>query len=201
METMDWVSTQDAKRCYYLTTDDLRQVESVSVGGGIGCGRPTNLYEPDGLLRQSIRVHGEAGYQKKLAARLKREAKKRQREDDADAALEAMRAPKKKQQVVDLTDENDGAAAAAAAPLPAVNTVKLRRSLLKMSKKAFGFTMGGAPAQWRVQVPSITPEVFAALCGRPADRALATFVKRGAYHTHCGTFRRRRRRRRPCTPV
>ena len=60
---------------------------------------------------------------------------------------------------------------------------KMRASLLKLSKKSFKFRMSGAPDNWRIEVPAIAPETFAALVGRPQDTTLQTFVKKGAYYS------------------
>ena len=101
----------------------------------------------------------------------------RQREEDADAALAAMR--QRPQPAAGAAAPPQAAAAAAAAQTIA----PLRKSLLKMAKKALGFTDGGAPKGWRIEAPAIQPATFAALAGRPADVSLRTFVKSGAYHS------------------
>ena len=116
------------------------------------------------LEAAAIRKRGEAGFKAKKEARKKRESKKA-----ADDALEAMQAP-----------PPGSAAPAAAAP----ETAALRKSLLKLAKKALGFTEGGGPKNWRVEAPGVLPATFAALAGRAADSALRTFVKAGAYHSH-----------------
>lgn len=167
----NWLDSNEAKAQYFLTPEDLRFLNVQSVGGGIGCGRPTNYYNPKELEAAAIRKHGEAGFKAKKEARKKRESKKRAREEAADDALEALQA---------APPPPAAAAPAAAAP----ETAALRKSLLKLAKKALGFTEGGGPKNWRVEAPGVLPATFAALAGRAADSALRTFVKAGAYHSH-----------------
>lgn len=167
----NWLDSNEAKAQYFLTPEDLRFLNVQSVGGGIGCGRPTNYYNPKELEAAAIRKHSEAGFKAKKEARKKRESKKRAREDAADDALEALQA---------APLPPTAAAPAAAAP----ETAALRKSLLKLAKKALGFTEGGGPKNWRVEAPGVLPATFAALAGRAADSALRTFVKAGAYHSH-----------------
>ena len=164
----DWIGTKEAKQDFFLEPRDLASLDVKSVGGGVGCGRPSNFYNPEDLRRAAIHKFGEEGFKKKQAARDKRVANKRKREDDADAALAALVAP----------------AGVPVAGAPAADTTKLRKSLLKMAKKALGFTDGGGPKHWRIEVPGVATATFAALCGRPTDAALATFPKAGAYHSH-----------------
>ena len=168
----NWLDSNEAKSQYFLTPDDLRSLNVQSAGGGIGCGRPTNFYNPVELQAAAIRKHGEAGFKAKKEARMKRESKKRAREEAADDALEALQ----------TAAPPPPAAAAAAAAGP--ETTALRKSLLKLAKKVLGFTEGGGPKNWRVEVPAVRAATFAALAGRPADSTLRTFVKAGAYHSH-----------------
>ena len=168
------VSTADAKAEYFLTPADLRGLRCESYGGGIGCGAPRKFYFSEDLERCALAKHGAVGFQNKRDAREKRQEKKRQREADADAALQAMRQRPAMAPVFE-------AAAAGAAPTPTVTP--LRKSLLKMAKKALGFTDGGCPKNWRIEAPCIQPASFAALAGRPADVSLRTFVKTGAYYS------------------
>jgi hypothetical protein len=172
----NWVGSTEAKSEYFLTPDDLRFLNYHSMGGGVGVGAPMKFYDPVELKAAAIRKHGDAGFASKRAARKKREANKRKREEAADDALAALAtAPPV------ATDAGSDSNAAAPA-----QTIALRKSLLKLAKKALGFTDGGGPKNWRVEAPGIQPATFAALVGRPADAALATFPKNGAYHSHDG---------------
>ena len=192
------VSTAAAKSNYFLTPDDLRPLKVRLFGGGLGCGAPRKLYEPAELRAAAIRKHGEAGFKKKQEAQQKRESKKRQREEDADRALAALHrvAPPPARSgggdnPINLDSDEEAAPAPPAAPVPVPapavmppEVAALRKSMLKLAKKALGFTESGGPKSWRVEVPGVQPATFAALAGRPADRTLATFVKSGAYHSH-----------------
>lgn len=173
----NWVGTVDAKSEYFLMPEDLRSLDYQSLGGGVGIGAPSKFYNPKDLKAAAILKHGEAGFKSKQDARKKRESKKREREDAADEALAALAPPP--------------AAPAAGAPAPppatgaaAADTSALSKSLLKLAKKALGFTDGGGPKNWRVEAPGIPSATFAALAGRPSDTTLRTFVKAGAYYSH-----------------
>ena len=83
-----------------------------------------------------------------------------------------------------LVSDPVDAAPRPAAVAPPIETAALRKSLLKLAKQALGFKDSSAPKQWRVEAPDVQPSVFAALAGRPADAALRTFVKTGAYYSH-----------------
>lgn len=173
------VSTKDAKKDYFLTTDDLAGLPCYKFGGGIGCGPPMKCYKHDDLVAESLSLHGRAGVTKKLEARHKREMNKRRKEEKAEEARKKLKS---------LTNTADGAAAAGCSnPVKAVGDTKeikkLRGSLLKMAKKKMGFEMSGAPSRWRIEVPGTSKATFAALMGQPADVNLDSFVKNGAYHT------------------
>ena len=86
----NWYGTIEAKRDFFLSTDDLRSLDYCSIGGGIGCGPPSKFYEPGELRRAAVLKHGEAGLQAKEAARAKREANKRKREEAANEAAEKL---------------------------------------------------------------------------------------------------------------
>jgi hypothetical protein len=192
----DLVGSGEAKTAYFLTADDLRQLSCHAFGGGIGCGAPRHFYREAELRAAAVRKHGEAGFLKKLEARAQRESKKRQREDDAESALAALERavqPPPPNALLDGRAANNAPVIAArnsddAAPRPAAaapaETAALRKSLLKLAKQALGFRDSGAPKPWRVEVPGVQPGAFAALAGRPADVALRTFVKAGAYLSH-----------------
>ena len=46
-----------------------------------------------------------------------------------------------------------------------------------------GFTMSGAPKNWRVEVHGVQPAMFASLADRPTDGTLRSFVKAGAFYS------------------
>ena len=200
MFSNEMMGSAEAKATYFLTPGDLRLLNYQSFGGGIGCGPPRHFYKVAELKALALSKHGQAGFLKKHQARLQRESKKRQRQDEADSALAALQprppAPIVSQgtgasnhAVVMVGDSDDDAPPpAAATPRPAAiappETSVLRKSLLKLAKQALGFRDSGAPKQWRVEAPGIQPGVFAALAGRPADAALRTFVKAGAFYSH-----------------
>ncbi len=176
----------------------MRLLSCQAFGGGIGCGAPRLFYHAADLPAAAIRKHGQDGFQKKQEARQKRESKKRQRQDDAEsalAALERLRAAcppapiaspgtgaPNNANIIPVSSSNNAAPQFAAVEPPETST--LRKSLLKLAKKALGFKDSGGAKDWRIEVPGVQPSVFAALSGRPADSALQTFVKVGAYHSH-----------------
>ena len=166
------VALARAKSEYFLTTADLQALPCQRWGGGIGCGAPRKFYNAADLEAAALRKYGEAGLRNKKEAQLKRESKKRQREEAANEALASLAPP-----AVNAFSTLMGSSAAA-------TTAALRKSLLKLSKKALGFEQGGGPKDWRVEVPGVMPATFAALAGRPTDAALRTFAKAGAYHSH-----------------
>jgi hypothetical protein len=192
----DLVGSAEAKSAYFLTPDDLRLLRFESFGGGIGCGAPRHFYHAADLAAAAIRKHGQAGFQKKQEARLLRESKKRQREDDAEIALAALQRAERSSvpiaspstgasndaPIILDSDADDGVPQTAAVAPP--ETAPLRKSLLRLAKQALGFRDSGAPKPWRVEAPGVHPNVFAALAGRPSDAALRTFVKVGAHYSH-----------------
>ncbi len=82
---------------------------------------------------------------------------------------------------VALVDDRHGPRTVAVMPQ---ETVALRKSLPKLSKQALAFTESGGPKAWRVEVPGIQRNMFAALADRSYDAELRSFVKAGAYYTH-----------------
>ncbi len=193
-KSSDLVGSAEAKTAYFLTPDDLRLLSFQAFGGGIGCGAPRHFYHAADLLAAAIRKHGQAGFEKKQQARQQRESKKRQREGDADQALaEFLRAPRPPAPVavpgpgassaapVALADDHNGSRTVAVIPQ---EIAALRKSLLKLSKQALAFTESGGPKAWRVEVPGIQRNMFAALADRSYDAELCTFVKAGAYYSH-----------------
>jgi hypothetical protein len=80
-------SSEEAKRDYFLTPEDLAQIYSFKEGGW---GNNTRLFRRSDLLRFAIEKHGQEGLRKKFDARAKREATKRAREAEAAAAAAAL---------------------------------------------------------------------------------------------------------------
>ena len=158
----------------------MRQLSFQAFGGGIGCGAPRHFHHAENLLAAAIRKHGQAGFEKKQQARQQRESKKRQRESDA----ELQQAPPSLSTATTVeldytpppvaapgpgdsyaapiirTDSSHAPQTAAVAPQ---ELAALRKSLLKLSKQALAFTESGGPKAWRVEVPGIQRNVFAAL--------------------------------------
>mmetsp|Transcript_12121 Transcript_12121/g.19988 ORF Transcript_12121/g.19988 Transcript_12121/m.19988 type:complete len:282 (+) Transcript_12121:78-923(+) len=179
------VATKEAKKDYFLTTDDLRYLDCTHIGYmGFGCGPPMKCYKHEDLVEKSISKHGRAGVVKKLEARRKREMNKRLREEKAEQARKKMKT------ISNNTADDETADVAGGGDNPVKKAVgdtqeikKLRAGLLRMAKKKMGFEMSGAPSRWRIEVPGTSKETFAALMGRPTDVNLDSFVKTGAYHT------------------
>ena len=111
------VGSADAKKHFWLRPEDLRTLEKHTEYFGFAQGRASWYFRESDLLAAAIAKHGKEGYEKKVASRTKREAKKRAREDHAAAAAassssssssSAMPPAAKKQKVVkDYTDIND----------------------------------------------------------------------------------------------
>lgn len=184
------MGSAEAKTAYFLTPDDLRLLSFQAFGGGIGCGAPRHFYHAEDLLAAAIRKHGQAGFEEKQ----QRESKKRQRECNAEHALAELQQAPRAPAPVAAPGPGDSSAApiiradtshapqtAAVAPQ---ELAALRKSLLKLSKQALAFTESGGPKAWRVEVPGIQRNVFAAFAGRPLDGELRTFVKAGAHYSH-----------------
>lgn len=180
------MSSKEAKQEYFLTTQDLWNVRYQSIGGGIGCGAPMKIYKHDDLIEVALATHGRSGLEQKLQARYKRQAKKEQREREADAKLAAQ---EQKAAAAAAASTSSAAATAtssttnAAPPEESKDLKKLRASLLKFAKKKMGFERSGSPKSWRVEIPNTSAATFAALMGRPQDDQLETFCKKGAYYT------------------
>lgn len=145
------VSTKEAKKDYFLTTDDLKYLECTHLGYmGFGCGPPMKCYTHDDLVEKSISKHGKAGVVKKLEARRKREMNKRLKEEKAEQA-------RKKMKTVTNTADQTADVAGGGNLVKAVDDTqeikKLRAALLRMAKKKLSFEMSGAPSRWRIEVP------------------------------------------------
>lgn len=176
-----WIGSTEAKKEYFLTPDDLRMLSVHSVGGGVGCGRPMAFYDPAELKRAAIRKHGQEGYANKQAAREKREANKRRREDEAENAYQTMQNVQTMQKVavVDLTDDRVIAGnSAAAQPATNASVATMRKGLLKMAKKSLGFTDSGAPKRWRIEVPAVDKAI------RMLQRMMGSLIFRGSPSAH-----------------
>eukprot|EP01094_Clydonella_sp_ATCC50884_P002320 TRINITY_DN11773_c0_g1_i1.p1 TRINITY_DN11773_c0_g1~~TRINITY_DN11773_c0_g1_i1.p1 ORF type:complete len:246 (-),score=80.66 TRINITY_DN11773_c0_g1_i1:405-1142(-) len=172
-----WYDTAQAKKRFFLGTDDLLELHAAKGRGGFGC-RPRTYYRENDLKAAAILKHTEEGYKKKKAAREKREAKKRAREEEAEEASKRLKV------------SDDGATNAAeenVAPVdPAVlkACVANRKLLLRQARKTIGsLKFVGHCKKWRIEVPNYTPELFAAMVLRPSDPELKTIVKRGAFHS------------------
>ena len=81
-------STAEAKKEFFLTTDDLRDLPKQSIYCGFGTGPPMKVYDENDLEEAALSKHGRAGLAKKRAAREKRESNKRKREEEAAAAVD-----------------------------------------------------------------------------------------------------------------
>ena len=81
-------STAEAKKEFFLTTDDLRDLPKQSIYCGFGTGPPMKVYNENDLEEAALSKHGRAGLAKKRAAREKRESNKRKREEEAAAAVD-----------------------------------------------------------------------------------------------------------------
>lgn len=81
-------SSAEAKKEFFLTTDDLRDLPMESVYMGFGTGPPTKVYFEEDLEAAAIAKHGKEGLAKKRASREKRESNKRKREEEAAAAID-----------------------------------------------------------------------------------------------------------------
>lgn len=181
---MDVVSSTHAKQQYFLTPADLAKLPCSLIGGGLGCGAPSRWYRPSDLQEAAHRKHGSMGLQIKQAMRLRRESIKRARKEAADAALLELAPPSDPLATLAPSALNAPASPAADTAELSKSTLALRKSLLKLSKKQMGFTMGGGPKHFRVEVPCVRAANFAALAGRPTDDRLRTCVKNGTYFTH-----------------
>jgi hypothetical protein len=101
---MSYKSSEEAKRDYFLTPDDLAEIYSFKEGGW---GNNTRLFRPADLQRFALLKHGAEGLRKKQDARAKREATKRARELEAVAAEQLLfgAPPSPLGSVVELDDD------------------------------------------------------------------------------------------------
>jgi len=182
----------EAKKIYFLTTQDLQCLPYQSESMGFGTGRPTKWYQCNDLEVAAQAKHGAAGLAKKRAARQKREENQRQKEQ---AALKAQQMLKQQQQqpVGANNNNNENIAPNSTVKGDDVATAKALQQLPKDLTKAFRPLVtydymrrkNGKP--WGcdavAQVPRVSPQDFAALIGRPTDTQLKTVVKTGAWYS------------------
>lgn len=81
-------STAEAKKEFFLTSDDLHDLPKQSIYCGFGTGAPMKVYDENDLEEAAVSKHGREGLAKKRAAREKRESNKRKREEEAAAAID-----------------------------------------------------------------------------------------------------------------
>jgi hypothetical protein len=84
--TNSLLSAGDAKKKYFLTPADLRDLYHTKGGWG----NPSKYYRACDLARVALEKHGEHGFMAKAAQREIREQKKRKREDEAAAYAQAL---------------------------------------------------------------------------------------------------------------
>jgi hypothetical protein len=82
------LSTIEAKKEFFLTAKDLRQVPRETFYLGFGTGRASYSFNTKDLEEAAIAKYGAEGFTKKIAAREKRLANKRKRMEDEEAAAE-----------------------------------------------------------------------------------------------------------------
>jgi hypothetical protein len=86
---------QKAKKEFFLTADDLRDLPAESLSFGFGTGRPMKLYSEEDLEAAAVAKHGREGLAKKRGMRKKRESNKRKREEEAAAVVDPEEAAEK----------------------------------------------------------------------------------------------------------
>jgi hypothetical protein len=192
LDPHDMVSSKEAKKEYFLTASDLATLFYEPVGGGVGIGSATKYYIHRHLVNRSLRKHGMAGVVKKLEARNKREEKKRMKEEQAEQARNRLMAAASTS-TTEMTHIGRVTTTNIRIPRDSQEIKNLRGGLLNMVKENMGFRTtgviilpyyyGGAPKNWRIEMPGISKATFAALIFRPTDVDLESFVKNGAYYT------------------
>jgi hypothetical protein len=176
----------EAKKEYFLTTNDLLGVPYKSDSMGFGTGRPTKWYKCSALEAAALKKHGTEGLAKKRAQRAKREEKQLQK---ALAAVKAEEELKQKDQQ-NSADENTAPNPTAAKVV--VVSGKTLQTIRKDIRKAFKPLMTWDHLRTRnspngcsavAQVPRVQQAEYAALIGRPTDVNLSTLVKSGAWYS------------------
>jgi len=188
----DMVSSAEAKKEYFLTASDLATLFYEPVGGGVGIGSATKYYIHRYLVQTSLRKHGIDGVVKKLEAKHKREEKKRMKEEQAEEARKRLMAAASTS-TTEMTHIGRVTTIRIRIPRDSQEIKNLRRGLLHMVKRNMCFKTegvivlpyyyGGAPKNWRIEMPDISKATFAALMYRPTDVDLESFVQNGAYYT------------------
>jgi hypothetical protein len=88
-------SSAEAKKEFFLTADDLRDLPAESLSFGFGTGRPMKLYSEEDLEAAAVAKHGREGLAKKGGMRKKRESNKRKRKEEATAIVDPEEATEK----------------------------------------------------------------------------------------------------------
>jgi hypothetical protein len=181
----DMLATSDAKNEFFLTPRDLRNIRYRTFSRGIRTGPPMRLYRIDDLRAAAISKHGELGLKKRQDRRLRRKShsKKQGRPDESDTVLAAdQHELDPSDSPTSATDEVDNAAIGVADDFEgqtarhprhdsAIVALALRASLLNLAKKAACLANESTSKVWRVDLPGVEPDTFAALSGRPANPA------------------------------
>lgn len=185
-EAREKIFSPEAKKEYFLTASDLSRLPSDLVGGGVGIGPAKKYYWHIHLVRKSLHEHGEEAVGRKLMARYKRNEKKRLKEEQAERALQRLKAEtstagsaaaKGNNSAVKTKNVSDGA-------IVEKRIRDLRGEMLALVKSQMTYTfLSKQHPKWRVEVPHMNKASFAAFMGRPTDVELETFVKNGAYFT------------------
>jgi hypothetical protein len=176
-----FLTLEGAKKNFFLDSATLGLIpaeKTMSTPTMFGAGRGRTFYQASAVRALAILKYGEEGFAKKVASKAKRESNKRAREDIAQQAAEELLAPAKKV-----------GTGAASAPVPVavdpqvnVQVQNLRKALLKQCRSTLASDRRTKVGNWRIEVPNVTPSVFAGLIFRPQDPELRTLVKNGAYY-------------------
>jgi len=180
-----YINTKDAKTFYFLAPADLAKLCSKKWGGGIGCGSPTKFYLQADLEQAALLKHGQAGLDKKRAARAKREANKRKKEADAADAQRAFDNAKRSR-IGGVT----GSGGITDAECSAVN----RKELAAMKKEVvralkpfltwnYLHQKNSPNGAWvTARIERVEQTMYCGLIGKPHDPQLRTLVKKGAWY-------------------
>jgi len=166
------VDTNTAKQQFFLKPADLAPLDRESVGGGVGCGRPSWFYKHADLEQAALRKHGHVGLEKKRAARRKRENKKRKEYEAAAVAAEAL-----------LSNKKAKTTGASKKVLDSMRT-EVTRSLKPLltwnylrSKNSRNGCVGVA------RIERVDQQMYSSLVGRGEDPELKSLVKKGAWYS------------------
>ena len=175
----------EAKKEYFLITNDLLGVPYKWDTVGFGMGRPTKWFQYSALEAVALKKHGAEGLQKKRAQRAKRQEAQHQKALAAAKAEEELK--KKDQQTV--ADENatpNPTTAAKVVSSKALQTVRtdIRKAFKNLITWDYLRTRNSPNGCNAVaQVPRVQQAEYAALIGRPTDVNLSTLVKSGAWYS------------------